>query len=255
MDNVTIYYSKFLDNSFKKRKPFPHIIIDNLFNDDFLSQIEEEYPLLEDLEWWKYNNHFEKKLAYNDVKNTSKTIQSYFNLVNSWEFIKKLEQLTNIPNLIADPALHGGGLHRIERGGKLDIHADFNYHKITGWLRRLNMITFLNKDWDESFGGCTEFWNEDMSECVTKVLPLFNRTIIFEVGDKAWHGHPDPLTCPQDTARRSLATYYYTFHDHDLNDIEYRSTDYQQRPQDQTTKEIELLRKKRRKGRLENLKT
>ena len=250
-----IDYSKFNQDIFSKGAPFPHISIDNLFDSDFLSQIENDYPEIDDLSWWKYNNHFEEKLAYNDVKSLSRNIQLFFNTVNSWEFVKNLENMTGLSGLLSDPSLAGGGLHRIERGGKLDIHADFNYHKITGWRRRLNMITFLNKDWKESFGGHTEFWSKDMSHCVTRILPVFNRTIIFTVDDDAWHGHPDLLKCPAGGSRRSLATYYYTLHDDDLSQIPYRSTNYQKRPNEKTTAKIEEMRDKRRSGRLEDSKT
>ena len=242
-------------SEFEKGEPFPHIVIDGLFKESFLLKISKDYPSLEDLSWWKYNNHFEKKLAYNKVETLSENIQEFFSIANSWEFVKQIEKMTGIQGLISDPALHGGGLHRIERGGKLDIHADFNYHKVTGWRRRLNMITFLNEDWDESYGGHTEFWDKEMSKCVTKVLPVFNRTVIFTVDDDTWHGHPDPLKCPENRSRRSLATYYYTLHNDDLSKIEYRSTDYQRRPEDEVDENIEEMRKKRRKGRLEDLKT
>ena len=255
MENRLVDFNLFSSDSFAAGKPFPHIVVDGLFDKTFLSKIEKEYPTLDDLSWWQYNNHFEKKLAYNDVKNLSANIQEFFRIANSWEFVKNIEKLTGINNLIADPALHGGGLHRIETGGKLDVHADFNYHRVTGWRRRLNMITFLNKDWEESFGGHTEFWNKNMSKCVTKVLPVFNRTIIFTVDDDTWHGHPDPLKCPKNRSRRSLATYYYTFHDNDLSNVEYRSTDYQKRPSDEDSEVIEKMRSQRRKGRLKDLKT
>lgn len=255
MENSLVNYNLFSSDSFVAGKPFPHVVVDGLFDETFLSKIEKEYPTLDDLSWWQYNNHFEKKLAYNDVKNLSTNIQEFFRIANSWEFVKNIERLTRINGLIADPALHGGGLHRIETGGKLDVHADFNYHRVTGWRRRLNMITFLNKDWEESFGGHTEFWNKNMSKCVTSILPVFNRTVIFMVDDETWHGHPDPLKCPENRSRRSLATYYYTLHSEDLSNIEYRSTDYQKRPSDSHDAAVEKMRSQRRKGRLEDSKT
>ena len=49
-----------------------------------------------------------------------------------------------------------------------------------------------------------------MTACEKKVLPVFNRLLIFATLDNAYHGHPDPLTCPPDRARRSMALYYYT---------------------------------------------
>jgi hypothetical protein len=42
------------------------------------------------------------------------------------------------------------------------------------------------------------------------------------------HGQPDPLTCPEDRSRRSIALYYYTS-TADLNDQPDRTTNFQPR--------------------------
>ena len=33
--------------------------------------------------------------------------------------------------------------------------------------------------------------------------------VVFAHGDRFWHGHPEPLACPEGVARQSLAAYYY----------------------------------------------
>ena len=43
-----------------------------------------------------------------------------------------------------------------------------------------------------------------------KILPLFNRTVIFSTTDTSFHGHPHPLTSPAGTSRKSVSLYYYT---------------------------------------------
>ena len=45
---------------------------------------------------------------------------------NSAPFLRFLERLTGIDQLIPDPYFIGGGLHQIVPGGKLGIHADFS---------------------------------------------------------------------------------------------------------------------------------
>jgi Rps23 Pro-64 3,4-dihydroxylase Tpa1-like proline 4-hydroxylase len=245
--------TRFDREKFSSAKPFPHIIIDDFFNESEMKSIVEDCHRFKEFKWWMYDNIFEKKLACNNLDNLGDNFRKYFNLVNSREFVLSLEKMTGFKGLIADPSLYGGGLHRIDKGGKLDIHADFNYHKITGWRRRLNLITYLNEDWLEEYGGHTEFWNRNMTKCVQSILPKFNRAAVFEVDDYTWHGHPDPLECPKERQRLSLATYYYTHHNDNLYELEYHSTDYQSRPTDKKNKEIESLREKRRKGRLEDL--
>ena len=120
-----------------------------------------------------------------------------------------METLTGIENLISDPYFLGAGLHQIPRGGKLAVHADFNRHNKFPLDRRLNILVYLNKDWKEEYGGHLELWDRDMSKC-KKIAPLFNRMVVFPVTDWAYHGHPEPLTCPEGRTRKSIALYYYT---------------------------------------------
>ena len=53
-------------------------------------------------------------------------------------------------------------------------------------------------------------WTPDMASCVNRVAPLFNRCVVFTTSEASFHGHPHPLECPPERARRSLATYYFT---------------------------------------------
>jgi hypothetical protein len=125
-------------------------------------------------------------------------------------FLQFLSEVTGIPNLISDPGFEGGGLHQIIRGGKLGVHADFNRHRDFGLDRRLNLLLYLNRDWREEYGGNLELWDRTMSRCEARVAPLFNRVMIFGTTDFTYHGHPDPLQCPEGMTRKSMALYYFS---------------------------------------------
>jgi hypothetical protein len=49
-----------------------------------------------------------------------------------------------------------------------------------------------------------------MTKAQKKILPVFNRLALFSTTSFSYHGHPNPLTCPPDRSRRSLALYYFT---------------------------------------------
>ena len=104
----------------------------------------------------------------------------------------------------------GGGIHRIKRGGFLKIHSDTNFHPDFNLDRRLNLLLYLNKNWNDKYGGELELWDKKMKKCVKKIAPLFNRAVIFSTDDNSYHGHPDPLNCPENVVRQSLALYYYS---------------------------------------------
>ena len=120
----------------------------------------------------------------------------------------------------------------------------FNRHKIFNWHRRVNLILYLNKGWNKEYGGFLELWNRDMTKSVTKISPSFNVMSIFKTDEFSFHGHPDPLKCPEDVTRKSIALYYYTESPPE-NLAAPHSTCYVKRPRDETNEEIEELRAKR----------
>ncbi|RYE23153.1 MAG: 2OG-Fe(II) oxygenase [Sphingobacteriales bacterium] len=200
------------DNSHKyaSGNPFPHIVLDNVFEPAALEEVLEEFPNGNREDWERFNNTNEKKLACRDENVFGDTTKTFIHALNSAPFLRVLEKLTGIANLIPDPALIGGGLHQILRGGMLRVHADFNVHPTTALDRRLNLLIYLNEDWNEEYGGHFELWNKSMTRSEVKILPLFNRMAIFSTTSDSYHGHPDPLTCPENRSRKSIALYYYT---------------------------------------------
>ena len=214
---VNNYYKKLngdyiaIKKSYINEEPFPNIELKNFFNEEFLNKVLSEFPDLSQKKSENYNNKNEIKFANNDYQNFSPNIKSIFDYLNSDEFISFLQSITSIKEkLIGDKAFNGGGLHEIKRGGLLKIHTDFNRHPSLELDRRLNVLIYLNKDWEESYGGHLQLWDKDMKYCKKKYLPNFNSMVIFGTTDFSNHGHPDPLTCPNNTSRKSLATYYYS---------------------------------------------
>jgi Rps23 Pro-64 3,4-dihydroxylase Tpa1-like proline 4-hydroxylase len=191
-------------------QPFPHIVIDNFFPEEVLDNILNEYPKAGDIDWQKFENKSEKKLANKHERYMGDNTRALLYQLNSSTFISFLETLTGINGIIPDPHFEGGGLHQIERGGYLKVHADFNRHTKMRLDRRLNLLLYLNKDWKEEYGGYLELWDTDMTRCEKKILPIFNRFVLFTTTDFTYHGHPEPLTCPEGRTRKSLALYYYT---------------------------------------------
>ncbi|HEY7930011.1 MAG TPA: 2OG-Fe(II) oxygenase [Steroidobacteraceae bacterium] len=200
-----IGHEKFLTAS-----PYPHIVLDNFFDPTLLEQVLDEFPRPNQIRWQQFDNTEEIKLASNVETSFGPMTRLLLYHLNSITFLQFLSSVTGIDNLIADPSFEGGGMHQIVRGGKLAIHADFNKHRRYGLDRRLNLLVYLNKNWREDFGGHLELWNRDMSQCGAKVLPIFNRVMIFSTTDFTYHGHPDPLNCPEGMTRKSLALYYFT---------------------------------------------
>ncbi len=235
---------------YKTTFPFPYTVIQDGANTAALDDVLKVFPSVEELNWWKYNNSFEKKLAFDDIAALPDEIRSILCEFNSSNFIKFLEKLTGIEHLIPDPHYTGGGLHQIVNGGLLKLHADFNFNARLQLHRRINVLLYLNKDWKDNYGGELELWDKDVTNCHTKILPHFNTMVIFNTTDGAIHGHPTPLNVPSGVTRKSLALYYYTAERPESELTDPHSTIYKFKPDDNPSEELKELQKKRSKGRI-----
>jgi Rps23 Pro-64 3,4-dihydroxylase Tpa1-like proline 4-hydroxylase len=193
-----------------KAVPFPHIVLDDFFDPELVDLVLSEFPQPGAIRWQQFDNEHEIKLASAAESSFGPVTRLFLYHLNSITFLEFLSAITGIPHLISDPSFDGGGLHQIVRGGKLGVHADFNRHGTYDLDRRLNLLLYLNKDWREEYGGHLQLWNRGMTRCETKVLPIFNRVMIFGTTDFTYHGHPDPLQCPEGMTRKSLALYYFS---------------------------------------------
>jgi hypothetical protein len=196
--------------AYESAKPFPHFYIDNFFDPALVDQVLAEFPKPGEITWQTFDTEQEIKLASSAESSFGPATRLFLYHLNSITFLDFLTAVTGIENLIADPCFDGGGLHQIRPGGKLGVHADFNKHRRFGLDRRLNALLYLNKDWREEYGGHLELWNRDVTQCEAKILPLFNRLAVFGTTDFTFHGHPNPLRCPEGMTRKSLALYYFT---------------------------------------------
>jgi Rps23 Pro-64 3,4-dihydroxylase Tpa1-like proline 4-hydroxylase len=217
-------------DEYQNNKPFPFIYFDDFLPIEAAQAALEAFPQPKQLPWQQFDNPNEKKLAFASVEKLPDGDRDVLYFLNSRPMLQFLEVLTGIEGVIPDPYFVGGGLHQIKPGGKLGVHADFNKHEKLRLDRRINVLIYLNKDWNETYGGHFELWNREMTQAEVKILPLFNRCAIFSTTSWSFHGHPEPLKCPPDRTRKSLATYYYTNGRPEEEVTEVHSTLFRARP-------------------------
>jgi Rps23 Pro-64 3,4-dihydroxylase Tpa1-like proline 4-hydroxylase len=195
---------------YKAAKPFPHVVIDDFLPEAVAQRILDEFPSPGADDWYRFQRGTERKLQTTAELGIGPVARQVLNQFNSSAVIDFLETLTGVEHLVPDPHYSGGGLHQIERGGFLKVHADFNHHPRLDLERRLNLLLYLNRDWRDEWGGHLELWDTTMTSVVQRIAPTFNRCVVFSTTSFAYHGHPDPLKCPEGVTRKSMALYYYT---------------------------------------------
>lgn len=215
---------------YQQAEPYPHIFLDNFLEEWAAEEALAEFPAVKDAGWIHYVHVNEKKHGLNKMDMLPPFVRSVIKELNSPEFVSYLSQLTGIPNLLPDDMLEGGGLHQSGRNGFLNVHADFTVHPHKrNWRRRVNVLVYLNKDWKPEYRGDLELWDRQMKGVVQKIAPIFNRCVVFNTDEDSYHGLPDPILCPEDMTRKSIALYYFT---EEAVTPRLRSTNYQARPQD-----------------------
>jgi len=217
-----------LKDEYAHASPFPHIVLDDFIDPEILQTILSEFPdsrghscFMRDQERLKF--------GYRPDQCSGPATRMLLAELNSRAFLGFLTQMTGIAGLIPDPYYAGAGLHEIKSGGHLGIHADFPWHDEMRLNRRINLLIYLNEDWEPDFGGALELWDRKMREAQRRIMPIFGRAVIFNTDRDSFHGHPDPLACPPDRSRRSIATYYYTAASTVSSALD-RTTDFRKRP-------------------------
>lgn len=196
-------------DEYQAGQPYHHICIDGFLPETVLDRVMHDLDTLPDAES-SFNRDQERlKSSYNPDQ-LPKATRDLFYALNARPFLAFLEEMTGIKGLIPDPYFMGAGIHKTLNGGHLDIHADFNLHGPMQVERRLNVLIYLNEDWQEDWGGCFEIWDNDMTRMLKRFAPLRNRMVCFSTSSTSMHGNPVPVNHPEGKPRQSIALYYYT---------------------------------------------
>lgn len=217
LNTAQMYCSDYTNGS-----PYEHAVFDDFLPEDLVKASVREFYRVDYDSWVTRKTNQGSKAGLGgrtDIKsligpNTQKIVDFF----QSPRWVEFIEELTGIPNLLIDEKLWGAGPFSIGHAGYLSLHTDFNRHKagkkfVTPW-RRINLLLYLNEDWEEEYGGSFELWRTDQNysfiDYELKVVPQFNRLAIFSVTDVSIHGHLDLVNHPTNHRRKSISMYYYT---------------------------------------------
>ncbi|HXB70678.1 MAG TPA: 2OG-Fe(II) oxygenase [Candidatus Acidoferrales bacterium] len=199
---------------FAGARPFRHVVIEPFLEPECCQSLEAEFPAFEARHARNELGEAGRKAVVPELARIGPAYAGFDRLMRDRQFLEWLSRLTDIPDLLYDPDYVGGGTHENLDGQELDAHVDFNYHPKRGLHRRLNLILFLNREWDAGWGGCLELLRDPWAtgaEARKEVIPLANRAVIFETTEASWHGFRRiQLPAGKQLSRRSVAVYFYT---------------------------------------------
>ncbi|MBL8272929.1 MAG: 2OG-Fe(II) oxygenase [Xanthomonadales bacterium] len=203
-----------LATRFARREPFRHVVIDGFFRDEYARALLATFPAFESGDARNEAGELGGKSVVEQIRALGGAWAALDDAIQAPEFLGLVSRITGIPDLLYDPWYFGGGTHENREGQDLDPHVDFNRHPVERWHRRLNLIVYLNPEWQDAWGGSLELHSDPRApdDRVSLVTPLYNRCVIFETTETSWHGFSRIALPPErrDLSRRSVALYFYT---------------------------------------------
>ncbi|MBX4196451.1 2OG-Fe(II) oxygenase [Candidatus Pacearchaeota archaeon] len=166
-----------LKDRFDAAKPFRHVVIRDLLNEDMARKVLQalKSERFEEKESDLFHLHQTK-----DLQSTrNKTLQELHSLFSSKDFLGLIQEITGIKT------------KKIDMAGSL--YKDTNYllchdDQLSG--RKIAYIFYLSESFEEKDGGCLVLFNSKQGKPTTisqKHLPLWNSLMIFEVSARSYH--------------------------------------------------------------------
>jgi hypothetical protein len=199
-----------LHKEFTTGRPFRHVVLDDFADAQRLRELVQEIPDPHEAGIGKSRDYVfaKNKFEKSGFVEFGPQCRALYEDLCSDRFRELLHAITG-ENVFVDPAFHGGGVHQAGEESFLDMHVDFNAHPLHNtWFRNLNILLYLNPEWQPSWRGSLQLRNKDTGD-EASVEPLFNRCVVMETRDFTLHGFA-PIAFPPGMYRRSIATYAYT---------------------------------------------
>jgi Rps23 Pro-64 3,4-dihydroxylase Tpa1-like proline 4-hydroxylase len=187
--------------------PFRHWLLNGAVSTGLLEQLAAGVPAADWPHWVCYSSAWEKKRTTRALDMLPVCFQLVFVWLMSNPWLARLEQLTGVQDLLADPDLHGAGLHVMDRGDYLTTHLDYNLHPQLLLERRLNLVLFLNQVWSEEWGGAFDLYDDMGEGPVKRIYPSFGQMVLWESSELAYHG-TQLVSLEAKHPRLTLACYY-----------------------------------------------
>ena len=200
--------------AFATARPFRHVVIDDFLEATFLAELVREFPAFERGNFIGDDGRPGGKSTVDAMPHLGPAYRRLDEIIQTPAFLTYLGRVTGIEGLLYDPFYLGGGTHENRDGQPLSPHIDFNFHPSERWHRRLNLIVYLNPEWEDAWGGLLDLYKDPYADPrpAVRVAPLLNRCVIFETTETSWHGF-DRIAFPADRpglSRKSIALYFYT---------------------------------------------
>jgi Rps23 Pro-64 3,4-dihydroxylase Tpa1-like proline 4-hydroxylase len=123
------------------------------------------------------------------------------------EVVDLVTKITGIEDMHPDENLYAGGISLMGKGNFLNPHLDNSHDKDRSLYRVLNLLYYVSPEWDQSFGGNLELWDDGPKAQRREFVSRFNRLVLMATHKGSWHSVNQVQV---DSPRCCVSNYYFS---------------------------------------------
>ena len=193
---------------FAAGNPCKHIVIDGFLTEETANLLHGHFPPMDALKVRRKSLNENKAEDYK-FDEWHPAFREVREAIRSDFFAEWMSTVTGIPGLLTPDNPLGSGVHQGANGSYVDVHIDVNYDPESNLWRRVNLLIYLNRHWEESYGGHLEIWDPLMRRAEKRISPAHNRAVIFLTDENSPHGY-QTIHVPEGETRKSFYAYFFT---------------------------------------------
>jgi Rps23 Pro-64 3,4-dihydroxylase Tpa1-like proline 4-hydroxylase len=116
-------------------------------------------------------------------------------------------RITGLTTLEPDVDLYAGGISAMQKGAYLRPHLDNSHDKRRERYRVLNLLYYVTPNWEESFGGSLQLWDDGPRGEPRTFASQFNSLVIMLTNKGSWHSVNEVR---HDGRRCCVSNYYFS---------------------------------------------
>jgi Rps23 Pro-64 3,4-dihydroxylase Tpa1-like proline 4-hydroxylase len=201
-----------------------HFIVDDLLPPATIAEIYKAFPQNSAI-WQQRASFRERKKTFAKLERIDPIIGAITDAFHASQVLQSVKKVTQIEGLEADPELYAGGISMMGKGDFLNPHIDNSHDAKRERYRRLNLLFYISPDWQLTFGGNFELWDDKVTEPKV-ILSKYNRLVVMETNKVSWHS-VNPVTIERN--RCCISNYYFSKNSPEQRDY-YHVTSFLGRP-------------------------
>ena len=195
-----------LNKQYVSTPPHPTLCLDNFIPLETVRAMKQE---CNNCNWEKEFTRANSRMIEKSDIDDCPVATDVKNQLSSKSFLRWMGDITGHHDLIPDPYMVGAGYMRCGRGDSLKIHTDFNFNNDIKLYRMMSLIVYLNEEWQDEWNGDLQFWDFEKKGCINRYYPRAGRMLLWRYHRLGFHGHPEPLACPNNIYRDGFRMFYY----------------------------------------------